>query len=298
MASVYSTLTYWLVHHPYIANFTWTEGETLGSTVFFVFVVVSVYLSTTFLLRYTIDSLPTLVPRILKPITAVHSLILFLISLAMAVGCTLSLISSQDPKASVFHAICLPVDVKPSGPLFFWAQVFYLSKILEFVDTLLIILNKSIHRLSFLHVYHHATVVIMCYLWLRTRQSMFPVGIVMNSTVHVIMYGYYFLCAVGSRPKWKKLVTNVQIVQFVVGLGLGSGAMLQHYFGSGCSGVWALYFNGVFNASLLALFYNFHSKNYVKTTTTSSMYKIESFIFINGERWAKKAIRLFSKKND
>ncbi|EOA32258.1 hypothetical protein CARUB_v10015519mg [Capsella rubella] len=298
MASLYSTLTYWLVHHPYIANFTWTEGENLGSTVSFVFVVISVYLSATFLLRYYIDALPTLGPRILKPITAVHSLVLFLLSLVMAVGCTLSLISSQDPKLRLVHAICLPLEVKPSGPLFFWAQVFYLSKILEFVDTLLIILNKSTHRLSFLHVYHHATVVVMCYLWLRTRQSMFPVGLVMNSTVHVIMYGYYFLCAVGSRPKWKMLVTNCQIVQFVVGLGLGTGGMLpKHYFGSGCSGVWGLYFNGVFNASLLALFYNFHSKNYARSTT-SNMYKIESFIFINGERWAKKAISLFSKKYD
>ncbi|AEE74398.1 unnamed protein product [Arabidopsis thaliana] len=298
MASVYSTLTYWLVHHPYIANFTWTEGETLGSTVFFVFVVVSLYLSATFLLRYTVDSLPTLGPRILKPITAVHSLILFLLSLTMAVGCTLSLISSSDPKARLFDAVCFPLDVKPKGPLFFWAQVFYLSKILEFVDTLLIILNKSIQRLSFLHVYHHATVVILCYLWLRTRQSMFPVGLVLNSTVHVIMYGYYFLCAIGSRPKWKKLVTNFQMVQFAFGMGLGAAWMLpEHYFGSGCAGIWTVYFNGVFTASLLALFYNFHSKNYEKTTT-SPLYKIESFIFIHGERWANKAITLFSKKND
>lgn len=74
MASVYSNLTYWLVNHPNIADFTWTEGETFGSTVFFVSVVVSIYLSVTFILRYAMVSLPSLGPRILKPITAVHSL--------------------------------------------------------------------------------------------------------------------------------------------------------------------------------------------------------------------------------
>ncbi|CAN6922069.1 unnamed protein product [Brassica oleracea var. botrytis] len=265
MASFQHTLTYWLVNHPYIASFTWTKGETLGSTIFFLSVVVSVYLSATLLLRSAIDSLPSLGPRILKPITAVHSLILCLLSLIMAVGCTLS-ITSDPTKARFLNAICFPVDTKPSGPLFFWAQVFYLSKILEFGDTLLIILGKSIQRLSFLHVYHHATVVVMCYLWLRTRQSMFPVALVTNSTVHVVMYGYYFLCAVGSRPKWKRLVTDCQIVQFVFSFGLSGWMLREHLFGSGCSGIWAWCFNAAFNASLLALFFNFHSKNYAKKT--------------------------------
>ncbi|KAL1211851.1 Elongation of fatty acids protein 3-like [Cardamine amara subsp. amara] len=265
MSSISSTLTYWLVNHPNIANFTWIEGETIGSTVFFVSVVVSVYLSATFLLRPAINSLPSLGPRILKPITAIHSLILCLLSLIMAVGCTLSITSSHTT-ARFLHAICFPVDVKPNGPLFFWAQVFYLSKILEFGDTVLIILGKSIHRLSFLHVYHHATVVIMCYLWLRTRQSMFPVGLITNSTVHVIMYGYYFLCAVGYRPKWKRLVTDCQIVQFVFSFGLSGWMLREHLFGSSCSGILGWCFNAAFNASLLALFFNFHSKNYAKKT--------------------------------
>ncbi|CAH2054815.1 unnamed protein product [Thlaspi arvense] len=280
MASVYSTLTYWLVDHPNIANFTWTEGETLGSTVFFVSVVVSVYLSATFLLRSVIESLPSLGPRILKPITAIHSLILCLLSIVMAVGCTLSLTSG--PTARVLHAVCLPVDTKPSGPLFFWAQVFYLSKIFEFGDTVLIILGKATHRLSFLHVYHHATVVVMCFIWLRTRQSMFPVGLVTNSTVHVIMYGYYFLCAVGSRPKWKRLVTDCQITQFFLGFVISGWMFREHLFGSGCSGIWGWCFTFAFNASLLALFFNFYFKNYVKKTTL--------------ERLAKKAIDYYYSK--
>ncbi|CAH8381849.1 unnamed protein product [Eruca vesicaria subsp. sativa] len=257
-SSVYSTLTYWLVHHPYIANFTWKEGETFGSTVFFVSVVVFVFLCATFLLWYAMDSLPSLSPRILKLIRLVHTFVLCLLFMIMAVGCTLSITSSQDPKA---HLICFPVDVKPSGPVFFWAQVYYLSKILQFVDILVMIVSKSVHLLSFYYVYHHGTAVVMAYLWLHTRQSMFPAGIVINSMVYVILYGYYFLRAVGLRPKWKMFVKSYLILGYLAIFTVGFGWMVQHYFGSGCSGIWGVYFNGAFVSSLVGLFVY---KNYVK----------------------------------
>jgi len=43
----------------------------------------------------------------------------------------------------------------PIGPLL-W--LFYVSKMLDFVDTVVIILGKKWGQLSFLHVYHHATI--------------------------------------------------------------------------------------------------------------------------------------------
>ena len=33
--------------------------------------------------------------------------------------------------------------------------------------------------------------------------------------MHVVMYWYYFLCAMKRPPRWKRLITNLQIVQFV-----------------------------------------------------------------------------------
>lgn len=33
--------------------------------------------------------------------------------------------------------------------------------------------------------------------------------------VHVVMYWYYFLCTMKRPPRWKRLITNLQIVQFV-----------------------------------------------------------------------------------
>ncbi|GLT85944.1 hypothetical protein SLE2022_041120 [Rubroshorea leprosula] len=262
MDQISSTLQYWLVNHPKILNFRWTPGQTLGSTSLFLTVTVLTYLSLTFLLSRL--PFPSLGSRFLKSITALHSLTLFLLSLIMAVGCTFAIVfHSPDFR----HTFCFPPHTPPTGPLFFWAHIFYLSKVLEFIDTLLIILSKSIQRLTFLHVYHHATVVVMCYLWLHTSQSLFPVALITNATVHVVMYLYYFLTAVGKRPKWKRLVTDFQIVQFVFSF-MVSGLMLYYHFaGGGCSGMWGWCFNAIFNASLLVLFVDFHGKSYAKRRT-------------------------------
>lgn len=259
MNPIISTLQFWLVNHPAILHFSWSDGQTPCSTPLFLTLTVVSYLSLTFLLSRHLIPLPSLGPHLLKPISAVHNLTLLLLSLVMAVGCTLSILTHTP---HLHWIICFPPHTRPTGPLFFWAYIFYLSKILEFIDTLLIILSNSTRRLTFLHVYHHATVVIMCYLWLHTRQSLFPVALVTNAVVHVIMYAYYLLCAMGLRPKWKRLVTDLQIVQFVFSFAVSGRMLYYHFTGSGCSGIWGWCFNAVFNASLLALFVDFHAKSY------------------------------------
>ncbi len=47
-------------------------------------------------------------------------------------------------------------------PLGFILYVFYLSKILDFLDTVFIILEKRWSQLSFLHVYHHTSIFLVC----------------------------------------------------------------------------------------------------------------------------------------
>ena len=69
--------------------------------------------------------------------------------------------------------------------------------------------------LTFLHVFHHATVVPMAFFWLADAQSLQQIALLTNTFIHVIMYYYYFLCSVGRGPNWKRLITNAQIVQFV-----------------------------------------------------------------------------------
>ncbi|KAK7246846.1 hypothetical protein RIF29_41716 [Crotalaria pallida] len=262
-------LQHWLVYHPTILNFSWNPPHTPFSSLPFLSLSLFTYLSLTLFLSHL--PFPPLPSPLLKPLTALHSLSLFLLSLLMSLSTLLSIFYHTP---HFHHIICLPPNTKPNGPLFFWAYIFYLSKFLELIDTLLIILSRSIRRLSFLHVYHHATVLIMSYLWLQTSQSLFPIALVTNASVHVIMYGYYFLSALGVRPRWKRVVTDCQIVQFVFSFGV-SVVMLYYHFssGEGCSGIWGWCFNAVFNASLLALFVDFHLKSYaqrnkIKVATT------------------------------
>ncbi|TKY71331.1 Elongation of fatty acids protein 3 [Spatholobus suberectus] len=261
--SLMSGLEWWLVYHPSILNFSWNPPHTPASSPLFLSLSILIYLSLTLLLTLLPLPLPLppFPPRLLKPITALHNLTLLLLSLLMGLGCALTLLTHTP---HLRWAVCFPPHTPPTGPLFFWAYVFYLSKILEFLDTLFIILSRSIRRLSFLHVYHHATVPLMCYLWLQTSQSLFPIALLTNASVHVIMYAYYFLSALGVRPSWKRAVTDCQILQFLFSFAI-SGLMLRYHFsgsGSGCSGISAWCFNAIFNASLLALFVDFHLKSY------------------------------------
>ncbi|XP_052193133.1 elongation of fatty acids protein 3-like [Diospyros lotus] len=253
----FSKIQYWLVDQPAITQFYWTPGQTPAASLRFLNLAVLGYLSLTLLLHRL--RLPPLPAALLRPISAAHNLLLLLLSAAMALGCSLSVLS-QMPRPQ--WLVCFPKPQPPAGPVFFWAYVFYLSKTLEFVDTLLNILGGR--RLSFLHVYHHAAVVVMCYVWLSTSQSLLPVALVTNASVHTLMYTYYLLCAIGRRPRWKRVVTDCQIVQFVFSFAVSAAMLYYHFTGSGCSGIWGWCFNAVFNASLLALFIDFHSNNYAR----------------------------------
>lgn len=55
---------------------------------------------------------------------------------------------------------CNPFN-EASPPIGFILYVFYLSKILDFFDTVFIILEKRWGQLSFLHVYHHTSIFLV-----------------------------------------------------------------------------------------------------------------------------------------
>ncbi|XP_028800903.1 putative elongation of fatty acids protein DDB_G0272012 [Neltuma alba] len=250
-------LMYYLVSQPAIRNFTWIPNLTPASSFQFPLITVACYLCIIFLLTRVFRL--RLPPSILKPITALYDTVILFLSFIMALGCTLSTMSHAP---DLHWIICFPPNTPPSGPVFFWAYVFYLSKILEFFDTLLILLSDSIHRFTLLHVSHHAIVIPMCYVWLWTSQSLFPVVLVTNASVHVLMYAYYLLCALGVHPKWKRFVTSCQIAQFRASFGALALMLGYHVFGPGCSGVWGWILNLLFYAWLLFHFLSFREQAY------------------------------------
>jgi len=137
--------------------------------------------------------------------------------------------------------------------------LFYVSKIAEFNDTIIMMFRHSYNQISFLHWYHHASVFMMW--WFNVRY--YPGGEAwpsawLNSFVHVWMYGYYFLSTFGYQPWWKRYITQLQILQlslFVVqGISLlYTGAQEFRFIGI---------INGIYAATLVALFMNFYSKSY------------------------------------
>ncbi|EDW02596.1 elongation of very long chain fatty acids protein F [Drosophila grimshawi] len=99
---------------------------------------------------------------------------------------------------------------------------YFINKLIDLLDTVFFVLRKSNKQISFLHVYHHVMVSAVCYLIMRfygTGGHLNIVGMV-NSLVHTVMYFYYFLSAFlpGFKAKiwWKKYITIIQLVQFVV----------------------------------------------------------------------------------
>ncbi|XP_037782502.1 elongation of very long chain fatty acids protein-like isoform X1 [Penaeus monodon] len=97
---------------------------------------------------------------------------------------------------------------------------YYFSKFVDFLDTIFFVLHKKYEHISVLHVCHHSLMPVS--MWYGVRYQ--PGGHntlmgLLNSFVHVVMYGYYLLAAMGPKVRpylwWKKHVTTLQMVQFI-----------------------------------------------------------------------------------
>mmetsp|Transcript_54620 Transcript_54620/g.116039 ORF Transcript_54620/g.116039 Transcript_54620/m.116039 type:complete len:307 (-) Transcript_54620:170-1090(-) len=120
-----------------------------------------------------------------------------------------------------------PKETYGSGSTGLWVQLFILSKFPELLDTFFIVVHKK--PLIFLHWYHHVTVLLFCWHSYVTASPPGLFFVTMNYAVHAVMYGYYFLMAVGMRPRWFNpiVVTLMQIAQMAVGV---SVTALGFYF--------------------------------------------------------------------
>ncbi|XP_021940633.1 elongation of very long chain fatty acids protein AAEL008004-like isoform X2 [Zootermopsis nevadensis] len=97
---------------------------------------------------------------------------------------------------------------------------YYFSKFTEFFDTIFFVLRKKNEHISTLHVIHHG--VMPMSVWFGVKFT--PGGHstffgLINTFVHIVMYTYYLLAALGPQYQkylwWKKYLTTFQMVQFV-----------------------------------------------------------------------------------
>jgi len=120
---------------------------------------------------------------------------------------------------SFFNCHCLDRDYKRFSA---YIDIFILSRIIDFLDTIFFVLRKKQSQITGLHVFHHSQVPLVIYL--VASFSMTPFSgflIVMNALVHVIMYSYYYLATFPMLVPylwWKRYITRIQIGQFVLAL--------------------------------------------------------------------------------
>ncbi|KNC54507.1 GNS1/SUR4 family protein [Thecamonas trahens ATCC 50062] len=142
--------------------------------------------------------------------------------------------------------------------------VFYISKIFEFNDTFIMLLRQKYSQVTFLHVYHHASVFWIWLLNVRIYPGTFAgAAAAANSFIHVLMYGYYFGSTFGYRPWWKKYLTQMQMFQFC--FMICEGTYLTFFGHPKFRSLGAL--NGLYAVTLYFLFWNFYRHAYKKPKT-------------------------------
>ncbi|KAG8234217.1 hypothetical protein J437_LFUL013814 [Ladona fulva] len=98
---------------------------------------------------------------------------------------------------------------------------YYISKLTEFADTIFFVLRKKDSQITPLHLYHHCLTPLetwICVKYIGGGHGTF--SNLINNLVHIIMYSYYLLAAMGPEYSkylwWKKYLTSIQMMQFAL----------------------------------------------------------------------------------
>jgi len=171
--------------------------------------------------------------------------------------------------------VCLPEKDLLYGTPFRMIWIFCLSKYIELIDTLFLILRKR--PVEFLHWYHHTTV--LAYTWYSLAILSSPGSIFgcVNSFVHTFMYFYFFLTSCGYRPTWGKLITIIQIAQMLIGIAASTIWSYYYFVEDSCplySNAFIYFFSTLaLYGSYFFLFYQFYRKRYTPKPQSSSTKK-------------------------
>nr|CAH8867420.1 unnamed protein product [Trichobilharzia regenti] len=107
---------------------------------------------------------------------------------------------------------------KRTDKLVYLGYLFFISKFIEMMDTVFFLCRGKVDQVTFLHVFHHASMPPSVWWGLKYAPGgliyMFPL---VNSFVHILMYTYYGLAAIGVYHLlwWKNYLTLIQMIQFL-----------------------------------------------------------------------------------
>jgi elongation of very long chain fatty acids protein 6 len=113
---------------------------------------------------------------------------------------------------------------------------FALSKFVELGDTVFLAVRNR--KISFLHSYHHSSVLLLTWVLFVSKESIGPVFVGMNYFVHVFLYVYYLAASFPQFSKRVRLVapvvTTLQIVQMIFGVVVCAYAFVRKVKGYTC----------------------------------------------------------------
>ena len=130
------------------------------------------------------------------------------------------------------------------------------SKVIDFIDTAILIVSGK--QLSFLHTYHHLSIVLIWFYVYNENINSVYFGAMVNSIVNTVMYFYFnYSHKLRCIKSW---ITRMQITQFII--------LIIHpiIFIYNTENVWykkLAYFQMLYQMSIIILFGNFYYKNYI-----------------------------------
>lgn len=282
---------YYLSEHPSVVNFRWSHSQSWGNTWSFLFTSIAAYVLFSLFLHLLLCLLfrhRHRRPLPLGPIPAVHSLSMVLISLTIFAGILLSAAAEiretrwfwRRNKTTTFQwLLCFPLGTRPSGRVFFWSYIFYLSRFLHTLRTFFTILRRR--RLYFFQLFNHSILIFMSFLWLEFSQSFQVLAILFTTLLYSVVYGYRFWTAIGLPSACFPFVASCQILLLGCNVVCHVGVLLLHFMKGGCNGIGAWLFNSVLNAAILFLFLNFYMKLHLKNSKFEETQNFDSLMKSN-----------------
>ncbi|CAG9808731.1 unnamed protein product [Chironomus riparius] len=160
---------------------------------------------------------------------------------------------------------------------------YYISKFTEFLDTFFFVMRKRYDQVSTLHVIHHGIMPFSVWWGVKFtpggHSSFF--GFI-NTFVHIVMYFYYMLAAMGPQMQkylwWKKYLTLLQMVQFIMVMVHAFQLLLYNPCNYPIAFVWWI---GAHAVMFYFLFSNFYKQAYKKKRIAAEKKKDREHKYIN-----------------
>lgn len=221
-------------------------------------VTVAVYLATVFGLRYAMRDRQ---PLHLNYLLAAHNFFLCAFSLVLFLGQSYVAYGIFMHRG-LYGLYCGTFDDAWDYPMAQWSIAFYLSKYYELLDTIFLVLRKR--PLTLLHVYHHSIVIPVSWMAVHSQIFMGWITAYNNAGVHVVMYFYFGMYALGYRSSLRKYITSLQLLQFFIDISTSVPFIVIYALGWECRGeLYAWIIANLVGFTFVFLFWDFFAKNYL-----------------------------------